>query len=137
MRRKIITVLVVIVLAGTGGASWYLISDIKPTPEIKAQQTEISPISITIENGADKSGFEVQYAAEMTALEATKRSVGGKISTTGENEMAFVTAINGRKALPEAHEFWEFLVNGKQAEVGAGTYIVQPGDTIVWRLNSY
>ena len=34
-------------------------------------------------------------------------------------------------------EFWALYVNGKQAEVGAGTYIIKNNDTIEWRIETY
>lgn len=81
--------------------------------------------------------FNIQQHIGKTALEATREAVNGNIQTNGEGEKAFVTSINGRNADIKKREFWEFLVNGKQAEVGAGTYKIQNGDEIIWKISTY
>ena len=63
--------------------------------------------------------------------------MNNKVMMKGEKEMAFVTSINDRLADDSKHEFWAFYVNGKQAEVGAGSYIVKQGDTIEWKIETY
>ena len=64
-------------------------------------------------------------------------SSSSKITVKGEKENAFITAINGRMASSNDKEFWALYVNGKQAEVGAGTYIIKNNDTIEWRIETY
>lgn len=49
----------------------------------------------------------------------------------------FVTAINGRKADDQKHEFWAFYVNGEQAQVGAAEYETKATDQIEWRIETY
>lgn len=56
--------------------------------------------------------------------------------TSGKDELAFVTSINGVAANPK-NEFWAFNINGKPATVGAGSYITKVGDTITWQLSSF
>ena len=60
-----------------------------------------------------------------------------KIAKKGEGANSFITAINGREAKDAAREFWAFYVNGKQAEVGAGSYILKDGDVVEWKLENY
>ncbi len=47
-----------------------------------------------------------------------------------------MTMIEGRAANSEK-EFWSFYVNGKQAETGAGSYILKNNDTIEWKIEAY
>src|SRR5690349_21236488 len=70
-----------------------------------------------------------------TALDLLKKTT--KLETKGEGKDAFVTSINGKKANDEKHEFWAFYVNGKQAQVGAGSYILQNNDKITWKIENY
>lgn len=60
-----------------------------------------------------------------------------KVILKGEKENAFVTIIDGRTASVANKEFWSFYVNGKQALVGAGSYIVKDNDTIEWKIETY
>jgi hypothetical protein len=71
-----------------------------------------------------------------TALEATKAGVK-EIKTEGTGVNTFVTSINGRMADAKKNEFWELTINGKPAEVGAGSYIIKSGDKIVWKINTF
>ena len=72
------------------------------------------------------------YADEnKTALDLLK--MGHKVETkefSGIGE--FVESINGTKA--DKKHFWEFIVNGKSSNVGAGSYKPVNGDKIEWKL---
>lgn len=45
-----------------------------------------------------------------------------------------VISINGIK--PDKKHFWGFYVNGKLAQVGAGSYTTKDSDTITWKLEA-
>jgi predicted Holliday junction resolvase-like endonuclease len=70
-----------------------------------------------------------------TALSLTKEKA--VIKTKGEGVNAYITAINGKVAEDLKKEFWAFYINGKMAEVGAGSYQLKAGDKIEWRLANY
>ena len=55
----------------------------------------------------------------------------------GEKQNAFITGIDGRLADTRKREFWAFYVNGKQAQVGAGSYVIKNNDTIEWKIETY
>lgn len=59
------------------------------------------------------------------------------VITKGEGKNAFVVSISGRVAQNEKREFWAFYVNGEQAVVGAGSYIMKNNDTIEWKIETY
>lgn len=82
-----------------------------------------------------EEAFDISQYIGKTALEATEAKL--KTEKTGEKENAFVTSIEGRTADSKKREFWEFLVNDKQAEIGAGSYIIQNGDQIEWKISNY
>lgn len=46
----------------------------------------------------------------------------------------FVESIDG--AQPDSKHFWEFFVNGKSSNVGAGGYKTQNGDVLEWKLST-
>jgi len=88
-----------------------------------------------ITDGERKKEFAIQIAPKSTALQLLY--ITCNIVTKGQKENAFITAINGRMADENKREFWAFYVNGVQAQVGAGTYVVKNNDTIEWKIETY
>ncbi len=91
--------------------------------------------NLIINDGKTSLSFNVSQYIGKTALEATQANA--KVTTSGSGVNAFVTAINERAADAKKHEFWELLINGKPAEVGAGSYPIKNGDLIEWHINKY
>ncbi len=54
-----------------------------------------------------------------------------------EEEGGFITSINGVHQDEDAGKYWLYYINGEFAQVGAGEYIVQEGDEITWKLESF
>ncbi len=79
--------------------------------------------------------YDISDFVGITALEATQKKVG--VVAKGEGINAFVTSINGKQANTNQKEFWEFKVNGQQAQVGAGSYIIKNHDQIEWKIANY
>ncbi len=100
-------------------------------PEVTSIQEKVISVKQTINNKTET----VSQKKEATALELLQSTA--KVKMKGEGENAFVTVINGIEASESKKQFWAFYVNGKQAEVGAGSYILQDGDKIEWKLESY
>ncbi len=69
-----------------------------------------------------------------TALKVLQKNA--KILTSGTGKNAFITSINGVKANPK-NQYWQLIVNGKSASVGAGSLITKDSDTITWELTSF
>ena len=90
---------------------------------------------LKIDDGKNLQSFDVSEFIGKTALEATESKA--KVITSGTGANAFVTSINGREADIKKREFWEFIVNGSQAQVGAGSYIIQNNDEIQWKISNY
>lgn len=83
----------------------------------------------------DDKTFDISSFIGKSALEATKANIEIQESGTGQN--AFVTGINGKVADTKKKEFWELVINDTSAQVGAGSHIIQNGDSILWKLNTY
>lgn len=82
------------------------------------------------------TGFETLFInSGTTALELLQKD--HSVVLEGEGESAFITSIDGRKTNRLIREFWAFYVNGKQSEVGAGSYKLQPNDKIEWKIETY
>jgi hypothetical protein len=128
--KTIIAALVVFIL-GLGLWQVKALHSKSVQPEKQVQQ-----ISTTLKiDGTTPQSFDVSAFVGKTALEATQTEA--KIVTNGTGANAFITSINGRAADTKKHEFWELDANGKETEVGAGSYIIQKGDSIVWHINTY
>ena len=70
-----------------------------------------------------------------TALDLLRKTA--TIETKGEGANAFVTTINGRAADSSKKEYWAFYIDGKLAEVGAGSYKLKDKDKLKWKLETY
>jgi hypothetical protein len=86
-------------------------------------------------DGGKKIPSNTKISPNSTALQLL--SATHKIVTKGQKENAFVMEIDGRVADFKQKEFWAFYVNGKQAQIGAGSYFVKNNDTIEWKIETY
>jgi hypothetical protein len=134
--KKWLIFVALIIAVGAGGL-WYWKRSNNLKNQATNQSAQETKVTVTVEDGENKQNYEVSYQQPMTALEVTKQATDGKVTTKGEGTMAFVTGINGRNVDENKHEFWEFLVNGEQVKMGAGTYVVQKQDMITWKITTY
>lgn len=104
----------------------------KTEKNISVPLKETGYATLKIEGG---STYDISGYIGKTALEATESQVS--VVTKGDGENAFVTSINELSADPKKREFWEFDVNGSQAQVGAGSYVIQNHDQIEWKITNY
>jgi hypothetical protein len=110
-------------------------------PKVKGATTEKVMQKITIQQkatapeGAILKNQKLTIETGKTALDLLHKTT--TIQTEGEGKNAFVVEINGRKADQQKREFWAFYVNGKQAELGAGSYIIKNNDAIEWKIENY
>lgn len=124
-KRKTILIIAIVLLIGSITTVIYLYKTgvIFPKTEQSNQQS-IDAKEITYKG---KDGITALVLLEQVA----------KIGMSGTGDMTYVTSINNVSADSGKNEYWAFNVNGKAAEVGAGSYITKNNDTITWRLSSY
>jgi hypothetical protein len=125
--------ILLLILLGLGIGYYSVKNKYHQSSNKKAVQEQSA--SLTISDGTSTQGYEIPGYIGKTALEATQ-SVA-KVETTGTGVNAFVMAINGRKVDAKKHEFWELDANGSETQVGAGSYTVQNGDKIEWKVSTY
>lgn len=70
-----------------------------------------------------------------TALELLKTAYPNTTTKSSGSLGEQVMSINGKEA--KSNEYWQFLVNGTAATVGAGSYVTKSTDMIEWRLTSF
>lgn len=102
---------------------------ISASPTLQSSQKLNTTLSIS------GKSFDISQFVGKSALAATQQVAD--IKTTGLGESTFVASINGVVADSKKHEFWELVINGQTAQVGAGSYTIQKGDSILWRLSTY
>jgi len=103
------------------------------TSSLSSSQESFVVLKVNQEEGS--KSFDISEFVGKTALEATESKV--EVISNGEGVNAYVVSVDGRGADPQKREFWEFNVNGSQAQVGAGSYIVQNHDEIEWKISNY
>lgn len=96
---------------------------------------QLEKASLTIIIGKNTEVFDISNLVGKTALEAT--NANAKVVTSGTGANAFVTSINGQSASVAKREFWSLIINGKPAEVGAGSYLIKNNDNIKWQISTY
>jgi len=101
--------------------------DLSHSPQVTREQKTVLNI--------DNQTYDVSSFVGKSALDATTNFAKVEQSGTGQN--TFVTGINGKIADPKKKEFWELDANGAETQVGAGSYIIQSGDSILWKISTY
>jgi len=128
--KKLETFIIISIIAGIG-----IIYAFAQTPQIFVQndKSDQSVAENVYKSDQEvKNNLFVSYQGEdgKSALELLKKS-----NTTETKEYKglgeFVTSINGLAG--DKENFWSFYVNGKQAQVGASSYITKSTDLIEWK----
>ena len=102
------------------------------TSSTKVEDKVAATATITlIEDDKEVTSKEISFTEGDTVLEALKANFDVK-----ENS-GFVTEIDGKSQDEKASKYWMYYVNNKEAEKGADSIEVAPGDTIEWRLNEF
>lgn len=128
--KKIITLLTGLFFLFSG---FYLYSRIdRPTTKKTIEKISVHQ-SITAKGKTNFKTYKVDGGK--TALDLLNQNA--KIISKGKGVSSYVISINGEEALSENREYWAFYVNGKPAEVGAGSYKLKPGDKIEWKIEKY
>lgn len=107
---------------------------------IKYKQTDLRSNTPSETNYAtlkieENTIYDISDYVGTTALEAIQNKV--EVVAKGDGVNAFITSIAGRQANTNKKEFWEFKVNGQQAQVGAGSYIIKNHDQIEWKITNF
>lgn len=118
-RKKTLVVIIVaiIVIAATWGGLYIQNKNSGHVQIATNTQNQITQISYDGKNGINAYKLLTEYAT----VQAKHYSFG-----------YFVTSING--VVGNGPKYWTFYVNGKEASVGASSYITKNSDKITWKL---
>ena len=107
--------------------------------KVAGVQTQASQLKVTQNIFGGEKPVNTTYRGKVergtTALQLLREQA--KVIIKGKGENAFVTAINDRKADESIKEFWAMSINGKPSTVGAGSYQLQDGDIVEWKIEKY
>lgn len=137
-KRNIAYTIVVLALIGSLFTVQSFFTDRSPVAKEQITNKSIHySQKISMPSGQKKefNNLSADRKNNLTALKALKDVVA--VQTNGEGINAFITSIDNRKADDAKKEFWAFYVNGKQAELGAGSYVIKNNDTIEWKIETY
>ena len=128
--KKIIIILFLIIIAVIGSYYYFGIKSTTFKQEVKGIQSLVVYQQIV-------PGNEIKYTlpSPQTALQLLSKT--NTIKTKGAGNDAYITSIDGREAAAKNKEFWAFYINGKQSQVGAGSYIIQNEDSLLWKIEKY
>lgn len=133
--KKLLIFVGLLVFLGSGFV--YFRQKSEPTKTLGQQISVVQTASLTVDFGTERKDFDITEYIGKTALDATAGIFDKNIKTQGSDTNAFITAIDGHGTDSKKHEFWELVINDKVAEVGAGSYVIQKGDKIKWRIDTY
>ena len=114
---QVAIVLAIVVVVATGFGVYEQNKNSGDVQTVTNSRQQITQISYDGKNGKDAYTLLKQYAT----VQAKHYSFG-----------YFVTSINGTPG--NGPKYWTFYVNGKQASVGASSYITKNSDKITWKL---
>lgn len=117
----VLFVLIIVVMLFSVGQKTQQQQTATKSPAVVAKQEQTA---------ADHLSYQGQTGKDaLTLLKQT--------ATVEQDPSGLVVSINGRKADNSKHEFWAFLVNGKEAQVGPAAYQTKDTDQIEWKIEKY
>lgn len=105
-----------------------------------SQPTEPQVVQTQEDDGRTFSTNPMEFAYEgeggKTALERLQE-VAEEFEVAGSGANTYVTSINGLEADMSENEFWALYVDGRAAQMGAGTLETKNGQLIEWKLETF
>lgn len=127
--KKAGIILAVLVLTFSG---WYIFKQSTPVKLKFVKQISVSQL-LPGKNQSKYVSYKVSQGE--TALDLLKKNA--QVQSKGEGVNAYVDEINGVTAQDSKKEYWALYINGKLANVGAGSYYLKDSDKIEWEIDNY
>ncbi len=117
-KTKIVATTILLVAIIAGGCAWVYIAHKPAAPAAAAStQHQLAQISYPGRDGSDALALLKQHAT---------------VSTKHYSFGDLVVSING--VAGNGPKYWTFYINGKEASVGAGSYVTKNSDMLMWKL---
>jgi hypothetical protein len=127
-RRIKLSVVSGILFAGIIAVMLFFVGQEQP----QHQATKEQPAAVAKQEQVPTDHISYQGQTGSNALTLLKKTAAVEQDASG-----LVVSINGRKADNSNHEFWAFVVNGKEAMVGPADYQTKESDQIEWKIEKY
>lgn len=130
--KLILAVLVGVVVLGVVAFSYQSKTPSGGANSQTVEQNQVGKINLIFDFDSQKEYFEVSVSGKENLFDLV---LGTNLEIKTEDFPPFgkmIVSINGFKN-GEGGKYWQYLVNGKYAEVGASDYIPKPGDSIEWQ----
>lgn len=101
-----------------------------------AQQTWAQPTTSLVEEGATAADLSEQVFKQAGIGAATGTGSYGWFLNSLTSPFDKKVALSTEQVNESTWKFWQFFVNGKKANVGAGNYTLKAGDEIAWVYGS-
>lgn len=131
--KLLLLILGLIVVVGLLVAAWAVNQKANESTSLQSSSSSTTQsVQTAVQVGQNGELVSYQGVEGRTALDLLKSHAQVETETSSLGEL--VVSINGVKSTDS--KFWLYYVNGKQAEVGAGSYQTKSGETIEWRLEA-
>lgn len=123
------------------GSDTYLVQNgdkltFRLTDYTKPAQNTVSLKVVDSEKNTVANLSSLEFIGQANAFQLLQVALGNdKVGYTDTQYGKMITSINGIQA--EGTNYWAFYVNGQMANVGAESYILQPGSQISFQLESW
>lgn len=117
--KQVLSLVIPIIVLGTG-----VVGAI--TSQHTTQKAQITTTS------SEVTGIKYHGIAGQNALDLLKKYA--KVETKHYSFGDLVVSINGTEG--NGPKYWSFYLNGKLADIGAGSYVTKNTDNIEWKLQS-
>ena len=98
---------------------------------------DIIHVATVINDGASQQTYSSEVATGTTALDvllSVAQANTFEVQTTVYDFGSMVDSINGVGSETSSNKFWIYYINDASATVGASSYAVVDGDTILWKF---
>lgn len=105
-----------------------------PQTNVAAEKVTVSTI---VNNGSSQQTYDSQVASGSTAIDVLLNAAqtnGFEVKTTEYDFGVLVDSINGVAGDAVNNTYWIYYINDVSATVGASSYVVADGDTILWKF---
>ena len=133
MKKLFIFILIFILISGCAGKP-----EIEFLEGLESDDTNYLGFTITGKDGGVIADVYVKYQENLSVAELSERICRAEniaFVTSGAGALRYVKGINNLFEFDEGPESgWVYSINGELMGVGSGSYIMQPGDYLVWHF---
>lgn len=112
-----------------------------PSPVEQPAAFQEAKASVMLDFGDDKikTALDLPFSAGATALDILKIAAEShklEVQTKDYGNLGIMVIKIGERENGQGEKYWQYWVNNRHPDVGAGAYLVQPDDVIEWKFTS-